>query len=145
MAVAAESCVLGVSTRKVEDLAQALGITRLSKSRVSDLAKSLDGTVASFRERPLDGEPYPYVWFDALALRCREGGRTVHVAALIALIADGKREVLGLDVVTVEDGAGWLAFVHGLVAHGLVGVQLAISDAHPGLRAALAATLPGAA
>jgi len=147
VAVVAESYVLGVSTRKVEDLVQTLGIARLSKSQVSDLAQSLDATVASFRERPLDGGPYPYVWLDAIALRCREGGRTVHVAALIAVgvNADGKREVLGIDVVTGEDGAGWLAFVRGLVARGLAGVQLAISDAHPGLRAALAATLPGAA
>jgi transposase-like protein len=147
VAVVAESYVLGVSTRKVEDLVQTLGIARLSKSQVSELAQSLDATVASFRERPLDGGPYPYVWLDAIALRCREGGRTVHVAALIAVgvNADGKREVLGLEVVTGEDGAGWLAFVRGLVARGLAGVQLAISDAHPGLRAALAATLPGAA
>jgi putative transposase len=147
VAVVAESYVLGVSTRKVEDLVQTLGIAAMSKSQVSELAKSLDTTVASFRERPLDGGPYPYVWLDALALRCREGGRTVHVATLVAVgvNADGKREVLGLEVVTGEDGAGWLAFVRGLVARGLAGVQLAISDAHPGLRAALAATLPGAA
>jgi putative transposase len=147
VAVVAESYVLGVSTRKVEDLVQTLGIARLSKSQVSELAKSLDTTVASCRERPLDGGPYPYVWLDAVALRCREGGRTVHVAALVAVgvNAEGKREVLGLEVVTGEDGPGWLAFVRGLVARGLSGVQLAISDAHPGLRAALAATLPGAA
>jgi len=147
VAVVAESYVLGVSTRKVEDLVQTLGIARLSKSQVSELAKSLDTLVASFRERPLDGGPYPYVWLDAVALRCREGGRTVHVAALIAVgvNAEGKREVLGLEVVTGEDGAGWLAFVRGLVARGLAGVQLAISDAHPGLRQAVAATLPGAA
>jgi len=146
VAVVAESYVLGVSTRKVEDLVQTLGIATMSKSQVSELAKSLDATVASFRERPLDGGPYPYVWLDALALRCREGGRTVHVSTLVAVgvNADGKREVLGLEVVTGEDGAGWLAFVRGLVARGLAGVQLAISDAHPGLRAALAATLPGA-
>jgi putative transposase len=147
VAVVAESYVLGVSTRKVEDLVQTLGIARLSKSHVSELAKSLDTLVASFRERPLDGGPYPYMWLDAVALRCREGGRTVHVAALVAVgvNAEGKREVLGLEVVTGEDGAGWLAFVRGLVARGLAGVQLAISDAHPGLRQALAATLPGAA
>jgi putative transposase len=147
VAVVAESSVLGVSTRKVEDLVQTLGIAAMSKSQVSELAKSLDATVASLRARPLDGGPYPYVWLDALALRCREGGRTVHVATLVAVgvNADGKREVLGLEVVTGEDGAGWLAFGRGLVARGLAGVQLAISDAHPGLRAALAATLPGAA
>jgi len=147
VAVVAESYMLGVSTRKVEDLVQTLGITRLSKSQVSELAKSLDPLVASFWERPLDGRPYSYVWLDALALRCREGGRTVHVAALVAVgvNADGKREVLGLDVVTAEDGAAWLAFMRGLVARGLSGVKLASSDAHPGLVDAIAATLPGAA
>ena len=98
VAVVAESYVLGVSTRKVEELVQTLGIARLSKSQVSELAKSLDPLVASFRERPLDGGPYAYVWLDALALRCREGGRTVHVAALVAVgvNADCKREILGL-------------------------------------------------
>src|SRR5262245_62063108 len=100
VAVVAESYVLGISTRKVEDLVQTLGIARLSKSQVSELAKSLDPLVASFRERPLDGGPYPYVWLDAVALRCREGGRTVHVAALVAVgvNAEGKREVLGPEV-----------------------------------------------
>jgi hypothetical protein len=85
VAVVAESYVLGVSTRKVEDLVQTLGIAAMSKSQVSELAKSLDATVTSFRERPLDGGPYPYVWLDAMTLRCREGGRTVHVAALVAV------------------------------------------------------------
>src|SRR5512143_2223301 len=94
VAVVAECYVLGVSTRKVEDLVQTLGITAMSKSQVSELAKSLDATVASFRERPLDGGPYRYVWLDAMALRCREGGRTVHVAARVAVgvNADGERE-----------------------------------------------------
>jgi len=138
--------VLGVSTRKVEDLVQALGIARLSKSQVSELAKSLDATVADFRARPLDGGPYPYVWLDATMIRCRDDGRIVNVAVLIAVgvNAEGKREILGVDVVTAEAGAGWLAFLRGLVARGLRGVQLAISDAHAGLRDAIAATLPGA-
>lgn len=146
VAVVAESYVLGVSTRKVEDLVQTLGITRMSKSQVSELAKSLDTTVARFRERPLDGGPYPYVWLDATMMRCRDDGRIVNVAVLVAVgvNAEGKREVLGLDVVTSEAGAGWLAFLRGLVARGLRGVRLAISDAHAGLRDAIAATLPGA-
>jgi len=146
VAVVAESYVLGVSTRKVEDLVQALGIARLSKSQVSELAKSLDATVADFRARPLDGGPYPYVWLDATMIRCRDDGRIVNVAVLIAVgvNAEGKREILGVDVVTAEAGAGWLAFLRGLVARGLRGVQLAISDAHAGLRDAIAATLPGA-
>lgn len=147
VAVVAESYVLGVSTRKVEDLVQTLGIERLSKSQVSELAKSLDATVARFRERALDGGPYPYVWLDATMVRCRDDGRIVNVAVLIAVgvNAEGKREILGVDVVTTEAGAGWLAFLRGLVARGLRGVQLAISDAHAGLRDAIAATLPGAA
>ena len=147
VAVVAESYVLGVSTRKVEDLVQTLGIERLSKSQVSELAKSLDTTVARFRERALDGGPYPYVWLDATMVRCRDDGRIVNVAVLIAVgvNAEGKREILGVDVVTTEAGAGWLAFLRSLVARGLRGVQLAISDAHAGLRDAIAATLPGAA
>jgi transposase-like protein len=146
VAVVAESYVLGVSTRKVEDLVQTLGIERLSKSQVSELAKSLDTTVARFRERPLDGAPYPYVWLDATMVRCRDDGRIVNVAVLIAVgvNAEGKREILGVDVVTTEAGAGWLAFLRGLVARGLRGVQLAISDAHAGLKDAIASTLPGA-
>jgi putative transposase len=147
VAVIAESYVLGVSTRKVEDLVQTLGIARLSKSQVSELAKSLDTSVADFRARPLDGGPYPYVWLDATMIRCRDDGRIVNVAVLIAVgvNGEGKREILGVDVVTTEAGAGWLAFLRGLVARGLRGVQLAISDAHAGLRDAIAATLPGAA
>jgi len=146
VAVIAESYVLGVSTRKVEELVQTLGIARLSKSQVSELAKSLDTTVARFRERPLEGGPYPYVWLDATMMRCRDDGRIVNVAVLIAVgvNAEGKREILGVEVVTSEAGAGWLAFMRGLVARGLRGVQLAISDAHLGLRDAIAATLPGA-
>src|SRR5689334_7088990 len=102
VAVVAESYVLGVSTRKVEDLVQTLGIARLSKSQGSELAKSLDATVADFRARPLDGGPYPYVWLDATMIRCRDDGRIVNVAVLIAVgvNAEGKREILGVDVVT---------------------------------------------
>ena len=113
---------------------QALGIERMSKSQVSELAKTLDETVRSFRERPLEGA-YRYVWLDALVFKCREGGRVVNVAGLVAVgvDAEGRREVLGLDVVTSEDGAGWLAFLRSLVARGLRGVELVISDAHVGL------------
>ena len=145
VSVVVEAYVQGVSTRKVEDLVQALGIERMSKSHVSELTKTLDETVRAFRERPLDGA-YRYVWLDALVFKCREGGRVVNVAGLVAVgvNSDGRREVLGLDVVTSEDGAGWLAFIRSLVARGLSGVELAISDAHVGLKAAIAAALPGA-
>ena len=144
-AVVAEAYLLGVSTRKVEDLVQSLGIERLSKSQVSQLSKELDGVVKSFRERPLAG-PYRYLWLDALVLKCREEGRIVNVACLIAVGVnkDGRREILGFDVVTVEDGAGWLAFLRGLRARGLKGVELVISDAHPGLKDAIASVLRGA-
>lgn len=144
-AVIVEAYVQGVSTRKVEDLVQALGIERLSKSQVSELAKELDVLVASFRERPLEGR-FRYVWLDAVVFKCREAGRIVNVAGLIAVGVheEGRREVLGIDVVTGEDGVGWLAFLRSLVARGLGGVELVISDAHPGLKQAIAAALPGA-
>jgi putative transposase len=146
ISVVATSYLLGVSTRRVEKLAETLGITSLSKSQVSELAKSLDAAVEEFRSRPLDGGPYRFVQADALTIKVRGGGRTVIVHGLIAtgVNADGKREILGFDVTSAEDGAGWLAFFRGLVARGLAGVTLVTSDAHAGLVAAIAATLPGA-
>ena len=144
--VVATSYLLGVSTRRVEKLAESLGVTKLSKSQVSVMAAELDELVASFRSRPLDAWPYAFVWIDALTQKVREGGRTVNVHALVAtgVNADGKRQILGLDVASSEDGAGWLAFLRGLAARGLSGVQLVISDCHHGLRDAIAAVLPGA-
>jgi putative transposase len=145
-AVIGEAYVLGISTRKVEDLVQSLGMDRISKSQVSLLCKELDRTVKSFRERRLDGR-WKYVWLDALFFKCRDDGRIVNVAGLVAVGVneDGRREVLGLEVVTGEDGAGWLAFLRGLKARGLRGVELVISDAHPGLKDAIASVLRGAA
>jgi len=147
VSVIADAYLAGVSTRRVEKLVQQLGIERMSKSQVSRLAKSLDQIVDDFRTRPLDGAPYVYVTLDALVVKCREGGRTVNVCVVhaVAVNRDGFRESLGLDVVTAEDGAAWLAFLRSLVARGLSGVRLATSDAHPGLIDAIAATLPGAA
>jgi transposase-like protein len=144
--VVATSYLLGVSTRRVEKLAEQLGVTKLSKSQVSVLARELDQMVADFRSRPLDAGPYTFMWIDALTQKVREGGRTVNVHALIAtgVNADGHRETLGLDVASAEDGAGWLAFLRSLVARGLSGVQLVTSDCHAGLRDAIAAVLPGA-
>jgi transposase-like protein len=145
VAVVAECYVRGVSTRRVEGLVATLGIQSLSKSQVSELAKSLDGEVAAFRARPLDAGPYAYVWVDALAVKCREQGRIVNVACVVAtgVNTDGHREILGVDVLTTEDGAGWTAFLRELVARGLSGVELVISDAHAGLKEAIAAVLPG--
>ena len=146
VSVIADAYLAGVSTRRVEKLVQQLGVERMSKSQVSRLAKSLDQIVEDFRTRPLDGAPYAYVTLDALVVKCREGGRTVNVCVVhaVGVNRDGFRESLGLDVVTAEDGAAWLAYMRGLVARGLAGVKLVSSDAHPGLVDAIAATLPGA-
>src|SRR5436853_2353551 len=147
VSVIADAYLAGVSTRRVEKLVQQLGVERMSKSQVSRLAKSLDQIVEDFRTRPLDGGAYPYVTFDALVVKCREGGRTVNVCVVdaVGVNRDGYRESLGLDVVTAEDGAAWLVFLRSLVARGLSGVRLVSSDGHPGLVDAIAATLPGAA
>jgi putative transposase len=146
VAVVAECYVRGVSTRRVEGLVQTLGIEGLSKSQVSRMAKELDAEVAAFRNRPLDGGPYTYVSMDAVTQKVREGGRIVNVAVVVAVgvNAEGHREVLGFDVITTEDGAGWLAFLRGLVARGLAGTTLVISDAHHGLVDAIRSTLTGA-
>lgn len=144
--VVATSYLLGVSTRRVEKLAASLGVTSLSKSQVSVMAAELDELVEGFRSRKLDAGPYAFLWIDALTQKVREGGRTVNVHALIAtgVNAGGRREILGIDVASSEDGAGWLAFLRGLVARGLSGVQLVTSDCHQGLRDAIASVLPGA-
>jgi putative transposase len=141
--VVAECYVKGVSTRRVEGLVQTLGIEHLSKSQVSRMAKDLDTEVAAFRNRPLDAGPYTYVWLDAMVQKVREAGRIQNVAVVIAtgVNNDGHREVLGFDVITTEDGAGWLAFLRGLVARGLQGTALVISDAHGGLVDAVRSTL----
>jgi len=144
--VVATCYLLGVSTRRMDKLVQTLGITGLSKSQVSVMAKDLDGHVADFRSRPLDAGPYTFVAADALTMKVRDGGRVRNVAVLVAtgVNADGHREVLGVHVATTETHAGWLAFFRDLVARGLSGVGLVTSDAHPGLVEAVAATLPGA-
>ena len=146
--VVATCYLLGVSTRRMDKLVQSLGITGLSKSQVSEMAKDLDEHVEQFRTRSLaDAGPFTFVAADALVLKVREGGRVVGVHALVAtgVNADGHREILGLQVTTSEDGAGWLGFFRDLVARGLAGVKLVTSDAHAGLVAAIGATLEGAA
>jgi transposase-like protein len=147
VSVVATAYLLGVSTRRVEKLVEQLGITQLSKSQVSEMATHLDAQVEAFRNRPLDAAHYTFVWVDALVVKVREHGRTVNVHALVAVgvNADGQREVLGLDVASDEDGAGWLAFLRSLTARGLSGVRLVVSDAHRGLVKAIGAALPGAA
>ena len=144
--VIAECYVRGVSTRRVDGLVKTLGIDGISKSQVSAMAKSLDPLVEAFRNRPLDAGPYRYVWIDALVIKCREGGRIVNVALVCATAVnrEGQREILGMDVVTREDGAAWTAFLRSLVARGLSGVELVISDAHLGLKDAIGAVLVGA-
>src|SRR6202042_110537 len=144
--VVATCYLLGVSTRRMEKLVETLGITSLSKSQVSEMARDLDAQVEAFRTRPLDAGPYTFVAADALVLKVREGGRTVNVHALLAtgVNAEGYREILGMQVSSAEDGAGWLAFFRDLTARGLTGVQLVTSDAHRGLTEAIGATLPGA-
>lgn len=144
--VVATSYLLGVSTRRVEKLAEQLGVTSLSKSQVSQMATHLDAQVSAFRERPLQAGPYTFVAMDALTMKVREDGRIVGVHVLIATGVNGQghREILGLDVASQEDGAGWLAFLRGLLARGLTGVSLVTSDAHTGLVAAIASALPGA-
>lgn len=144
--VIAECYVMGVSTRKVEDIAQALGIEKLSKSQVSELAKSLDEEVTAFRNRSLEDGPYPYMWLDATIVKDREMGRVVNVAGIVAtgVNKEGRKSILGFDVITSETEDGWLGFLRGLGERGLSGVQIVVSDAHRGLKKAIATALPGA-
>jgi putative transposase len=146
-AVVAQCYVEGVSTRRVDDVARAMGLDGISKSQVSRMCAELDEVVAAWRNRPLDARPYAFVWLDALVVKVREHGRVANTAALVAtgVNADGHREVLGLDVGAAEDGAAWTAFLRSLVARGLAGVKLVVSDAHQGLKDAVAAVLDGAA
>jgi putative transposase len=144
--VVMQAYVEGVSTRRVDDVAQAMGIEGISSSQVSRICKDLDEIVEQWRTRPLDAGPYPFMWIDALCLKIREGGRVVNTSALMATAvnADGRREIVGLQLGSSETGAGWTAFLRDLVARGLHGVQLVTSDAHGGLKDAIAAVLDGA-
>jgi len=137
--------VQGVSTRKVDDLVQALGLSGIDKSKVSRICKELDEAVTAFRNRELP-EPYPYVWLDALYLKVRQNHRIVNMAVVIATAVrkTGEREILGLDIGAGEDGAFWTDFLRSLVGRGLHGVELVISDAHGGLKEAIPKVLVGA-
>jgi transposase-like protein len=145
VAVVQEAYVGGVSTRRVDALVKSLGLEGISKSQVSRICAELDAEVERFRSRPLTG-PYPYVWLDATFVKARAEGRVISQAVVIAVgvTAHGVREVLGVDVGPSEDGAFWLRFLRSLVARGLTGVHLVTSDAHEGLRQAIAAVLHGA-
>jgi len=146
VAVVCQAYVEGVSTRRVDDLVRAMGIEGISKSEVSRMAEELDHVVAEFRNRPLDAGPYRYLWIDGVTQRVREGGRVVNVTAVIATAvnAEGHRVIVGFDIVTTEDTAAWTAFLRSLVARGLSGVELVISDAHGGIKAAIAQVLADA-
>jgi len=146
LAVVQQAYIEGVSTRRVDDLVKSLGCEGISKSQVSRMCQELDSMVEAFLTRPLDGVPYRYVWVDALTQKVREAGRIVNVSMVIATAVngEGRREILGLDVGTSENHAFWLAFLRSLLARGLSGVELVISDAHAGLKEAIALCFTGA-
>jgi transposase-like protein len=137
--------VQGVSTRKVDDLLKALGLTGVDKSKVSRICKELDEVVEAFRNRPLEGS-YPYVWLDALYLKVRQDHRIVNQALVIAIgVRDtGDRDILGFSLGASEEFAYWLDFLRSLSRRGLQGVQLVTSDAHEGLKAAIEQVFTGA-
>jgi transposase-like protein len=143
--VIVEAYVKGVSTRKVDDLVRALGIDGISRSEVSRICKSLDEEVKTFLSRPIEGE-HPYVWLDATFHKVREAGRVVSVATVVAIGVDdqGQRRILGVQTGASEDHQFWVAFLRSLVRRGLKGVRLVISDAHEGLRQAIAKVIAGA-
>lgn len=145
VAVIQQAYIQGVSTRKVDELVQALGLAGVDKSAVSRLCRELDQVVAQFRQRPLE-RAYPYLWLDALYLKVRQNHRIVSQAVVIAVgVRDtGEREVLGFAVGASEEEAFWREFLRSLVGRGLHGVQLVVSDAHEGLKAAIASVLQGA-
>jgi transposase-like protein len=144
LAVIQQAYVEGVSTRRVDDLLQALGLTGIDKSRVSRICKDLDEVVEPFRNRPLDGQ-YPFIWLDALYLKVRHNHRIVSQALVIAtgVRENGEREVLGFALGASEEEAFWLDFLRSLKRRGLTGVQLVTSDAHEGLKKALSQVLAG--
>ena len=139
VAVIQEAWIQGVSTRKVDDLVQAMGMSGISKSQVSKLCEDIDDRVNSFLDRKLEGE-WPYLWLDATYLKVRENGRIVSVAAIIATAVngEGRREIIGLGLGPSEAAVFWLGFLRSLESRGLKGVKLVISDAHEGLKAAIA-------
>ena len=141
-AVIQEAYIQGVSTRSVDDLVKAMGMSGISKSQVSRLCEEIDGKVKAFLERPIEGD-WPYLWIDATYLKVRRGGRIVSVAAIIAVgvNSDGRREILGMQIGTSEAEPIWTEFLRQLTRRGLRGVKLVVSDAHEGIKAAVTKVL----
>jgi putative transposase len=141
-AVIQEAYIQGVSTRSVDALVQAMGMSGISKSQVSRLCEEIDGKIEAFLNRPLEGD-WPYLWLDATYVKARLGGRIVSTAVIVAVAVngDGRREVLGMDVGPSEAETFWTEFLRKLARRGLRGVKLVVSDAHEGLKAAVARVL----
>ena len=141
-AVVQEAYIQGISTRSVDDLVKALGMSGISKSQVSRLCQDIDERVKAFLDRPIEGE-WPYLWIDATYVKVRSNGRVVSVAAIMAVgvNADGRREVLGMDIGPSEAETFWTAFLRKLARRGLRGVKLVVSDAHEGIKAAVSKVL----
>ena len=141
-AVIQEAYVQGISTRSVDELVKAMGMSGISKSQVSRLCEEIDGKVKAFLERPIEGD-WPYLWIDATYVKVRQAGRIVSVAVIIAVAVngDGRREVLGMDIGPSEAETFWTAFLRKLTRRGLRGVKLVISDGHEGIKAAVAKLL----
>jgi putative transposase len=141
-AVVQEAYIQGISTRSVDDLVKALGMSGISKSQVSRLCQEIDERVKAFLDRPIEGE-WPYLWIDATYVKVRSNGRVVSVAAIMAVgvNADGRREVLGMDIGPSEAETFWTAFLRKLARRGLRGVKLVVSDAHEGIKAAVSKVL----
>jgi putative transposase len=141
-AVIQEAYIQGISTRSALDLVKAMGLTGVSKSQVSRLCEEIDERVKAFLDRPIEGD-WPYLWIDATYVKVRQNGRVVSVAAIVAVGAnsDGRREVLGLDIGPSEAETFWTSFLRKLARRGLRGVKLVVSDAHEGLKSAVAKVL----
>jgi putative transposase len=146
LAVIQSAYVAGVSTRKVDELVQSLGLTGIDKSKVSRICKELDKAVTAFRNRPLD-VAYPYLWLDALYLKVRQNHRIVSMAVVLAIGVreTGEREILAIGIGASEEEAFWTTFLRALIGRGLKGVRLVVSDAHEGLKSAMTAVLTGTA
>src|SRR5678815_4922109 len=141
-AVVQEAYVQGISTRSVDDLVQAMGMSGISKSQVSRLCAEIDEKVKAFLSRPIEGD-WPHLWIDATYVKVRQNGRIVSVAVIVAVAvnSDGRREVLGMDIGPSEAETFWTAFLRKLARRGLRGVKLVVSDAHEGIKAAVAKVL----
>jgi len=137
-AVIQEAYIQGISTRSVDDLVKAMGMSGISKSQVSRLCEEIDERVQAFLDRPIEGD-WPYLWIDATYVKVRQAGRIVSVAVIVAVgvNSDGRREVLGMSIGSSEAEVFWTDFLRDLVKRGLAGVRLVISDAHEGLKAAI--------